>query len=71
MTRLPWRPAWHACLGRRSSNRNNAIVAMSKPVRLAVVGAGLIGKRHVQFIKSAPEAELVAIVDPSSEAKLV
>jgi predicted dehydrogenase len=44
---------------------------MSKPVRLAVLGAGLIGKRHVQLIKSAPEAELVAIVDPSSEAKLM
>jgi predicted dehydrogenase len=42
---------------------------MSKPVRLAVLGAGLIGKRHVKHIKSAPEAELLAIVDPSPEAK--
>jgi hypothetical protein len=42
---------------------------MSKPVRLAVLGAALMGKSHLQHIKSAPEAELLAIVDPSPEAK--
>ena len=42
---------------------------MSKPVRLAVLGAGLIGKRHIQHIRAEPEAELLAIVDPSPEAK--
>ena len=45
------------------------ICAMSKPVRLAVLGAGLIGKRHIQHIRAEPEAELLAIVDPSPEAK--
>jgi predicted dehydrogenase len=42
---------------------------MSKPVRLAVLGAGLIGKRHIQHIKAEPEAELLAIVDPAPEVK--
>jgi predicted dehydrogenase len=42
---------------------------MSEPVRLAVLGAGLIGKRHIQHIKAEPEAELFAIVDPFPEAK--
>jgi hypothetical protein len=32
------------------------MVAMSKPVRLAVLGAGLIGKRHLQHIQKAKEA---------------
>ena len=42
---------------------------MSKPVRLAVLGAGLIGKRHIQHIRAEPKAELLAIVDPAPEAK--
>jgi predicted dehydrogenase len=42
---------------------------MIGPVRLAVLGAGLIGKRHIQHVKAEPEAELLAIVDPSPEAK--
>jgi predicted dehydrogenase len=42
---------------------------MSEPVRLAVLGAGLIGKRHMHHIKAEPEAELFAIVDPFPEAK--
>lgn len=39
------------------------------PVRLAVVGAGLIGKRHVGHVLARPEAELAAIVDPAPAAK--
>jgi predicted dehydrogenase len=41
---------------------------MSAPVRLAVAGAGLIGKRHVAAIAQCPEADLVAIVDPMPAA---
>ncbi len=33
-------------------------------VRLAVVGAGVVGKRHIETIRSTASAELVAIVDP-------
>jgi len=36
---------------------------MSK-VRIAVAGAGLVGKRHVQELLVAPSAELAAIVEP-------
>ncbi|WP_332689070.1 Gfo/Idh/MocA family protein [Bosea sp. (in: a-proteobacteria)] len=39
-----------------------------KPVRLAVVGAGLIGNRHAQHIAAEPSVELAAIVDPSQTA---
>ncbi|MFO1047326.1 MAG: Gfo/Idh/MocA family oxidoreductase [Geminicoccaceae bacterium] len=43
---------------------------MSKaPVRLAVVGAGLIGRQHIRRVQSEPEAALVAIVDPTDGAR--
>jgi predicted dehydrogenase len=40
-----------------------------KPVKLVVLGAGLIGKRHVDHVLAEPDAELVAIVDPSPAAE--
>ena len=39
------------------------------PVAMAVVGAGLIGRRHIEHITAEPEAALAAIVDPAPEAK--
>jgi len=38
------------------------------PVRIAVVGAGLIGRRHVELIRASPSSRLAAIVDPDSGA---
>lgn len=35
------------------------------PVRLAVVGAGPIGRRHVQAITAEPTCEAAAVVDPA------
>lgn len=35
------------------------------PVRLAVIGAGLIGKRHAEHVAAEPRARLCAIVDPT------
>ena len=35
------------------------------PVKLAIVGAGLIGKRHAEHVAREPGALLSAIVDPS------
>ncbi len=39
------------------------------PVRLAVLGAGLIGKRHAAHIRAETETVLAAIVDPLPEAR--
>lgn len=44
---------------------------MTTPVRLAVLGAGLIGKRHIEQIVAAPESVLHAIVDPSPAGRIL
>ena len=44
---------------------------MTSKVRLAVLGAGLIGKRHIHHVLAEPMAELCAIVDPSDAGKAV
>lgn len=44
---------------------------MIEPVKLAVVGAGLIGRRHADHIAREPAARLVAIADPAPEARQI
>jgi predicted dehydrogenase len=44
---------------------------MERPVTLAVMGAGLIGKRHIEHILGEPSAELVAVVDPSDVGRVL
>jgi predicted dehydrogenase len=44
---------------------------MTGPVNLAVMGAGLIGRRHAEHIIEEPSAELAAIVDPSDAGRNV
>ncbi|MGQ3070218.1 MAG: Gfo/Idh/MocA family protein [Ferrovibrionaceae bacterium] len=39
-------------------------------MKLAVVGAGLIGRRHAEIIAGLPGATLAAIVDPAPEAEV-
>ena len=34
-------------------------------VRIAVVGAGLIGARHIDRIDGSPHAQLASVVDPA------
>jgi predicted dehydrogenase len=54
-------------LSSRAAKTGLKIIDM-KPIRLAVAGAGLIGKRHIDTITQCPEAELVGVVDPQSAA---
>ncbi len=35
------------------------------------MGAGLIGRRHIQHVCAEPEAELIAVVDPSEAGREV
>jgi predicted dehydrogenase len=39
--------------------------AHATPVKLAVMGAGLIGRRHIEHALAVPECVLSAIIDPS------
>lgn len=39
--------------------------ALSKPLNIAVVGAGLIGRRHVELVRASDECDLSALVDPT------
>lgn len=39
------------------------------PVRLAVIGAGRIGRQHVSAVRRSSKMDLVAIADPSDEAQ--
>lgn len=36
---------------------------MSK-IRIAVAGAGLIGRRHIELIQASSSCELAAVIDP-------
>ena len=42
---------------------------MSAPMRIAIAGAGLIGRRHVELIDAAPDCVLAGIADPSPAAR--
>ncbi|WP_279477526.1 Gfo/Idh/MocA family oxidoreductase [Aureimonas sp. SK2] len=41
------------------------------PARIAVMGAGLIGRRHIQHVRAEPETELAAVVDPTEAGRQV
>src|SRR3954449_1197117 len=41
---------------------------MTAPVRIAVAGAGLIGRRHIEEIAASSTAQLAAVVDPGPAA---
>jgi predicted dehydrogenase len=43
----------------------------SIPLRIAIVGTGLIGPRHAEAVLNEPDATLVAIVDPNPAAGAV
>lgn len=44
---------------------------MANRVKLAVLGAGLIGKRHIKHVMEEPAAELTAVVDPTPAGQAI
>ena len=42
---------------------------MDTPVKIAVIGAGLIGHRHVKHILEEPRCRLAGVIDPDPQAK--
>ena len=45
------------------------MVSQESPVRIAVIGAGLIGQRHIQHILDEPRCRLTGVVDPGPHAE--
>ena len=43
-------------------------ISSNQPLRIALVGAGLVGQRHAKVLQQLSDAELVAIVDTSDAA---
>jgi predicted dehydrogenase len=39
-----------------------------RPTRIAVIGAGLIGRKHLSILKDDPAFEVAGVADPSAEA---
>ena len=50
-----------------SINQRNRIIEMNTQIKIAVVGFGLIGKRHVDIIVRTPGIKLCGVVEPSKE----
>jgi predicted dehydrogenase len=44
-------------------------MSSSQTVNIAVVGAGLIGRRHIQHVREEPLTTLAAVVEPSPAGK--
>jgi predicted dehydrogenase len=42
---------------------------MSQPLRMAVIGAGHLGRIHAQLVQQLPDVELIGIADPLPEAR--
>lgn len=43
---------------------------MKGPLRVAVIGAGVMGRHHANVYRALPEAELVAVVEPNETRRL-
>ena len=44
---------------------------MKAKVSIAVAGAGLIGRRHIEHIQKSPGCTLTGVADPSPQAKVL
>lgn len=54
--------------GRRPEHARQGVGETDAPVPLLVMGAGLIGRRHIELIERCPQAVLTAVVDPAPAA---
>ncbi|MBJ7547018.1 gfo/Idh/MocA family oxidoreductase, partial [Pseudomonas sp. OA3] len=41
---------------------------MTSPLRIALIGAGVMGRQHHQHLQNLTEAQLCAIADPGPQA---
>lgn len=46
-------------------------IEVNPPVAIAIIGAGVIGKKHAQAISDSPNIKLAAIVDPTPSGRVL
>lgn len=44
---------------------------MNDPLRIGLIGAGIIGRKHALYLKASPDCRLAAVADPSPNAEVV
>ncbi|MGI9421134.1 MAG: Gfo/Idh/MocA family protein [Geminicoccaceae bacterium] len=44
---------------------------MNGPLRIGLIGAGMIGRKHAAYLKASPDCDLVAVADPSPQTAAV
>ena len=44
---------------------------MTSQLRIAVIGAGAMGRDHIRYIQDDPDAALAAVADPMPSAEAV
>jgi len=37
---------------------------LNAPLRIALIGAGIMGRQHYQHLRNVPQAQLCAVADP-------
>lgn len=42
---------------------------MNSPLRIALIGAGIMGRQHLQHLSNVPRAQLCAVADPGPQAE--
>ncbi|AVD83138.1 gfo/Idh/MocA family oxidoreductase [Pseudomonas sp. SWI6] len=42
---------------------------MNAPLRIALIGAGIMGRQHYQHLRNVPQAQLCAVADPGPQAE--
>ncbi|MDH3663927.1 MAG: Gfo/Idh/MocA family oxidoreductase, partial [Alphaproteobacteria bacterium] len=44
---------------------------MSDPLRIGLIGAGVIGRKHALYLQASPDCRLAGVADPSPDAEVV
>jgi len=52
----------------RQAHNHKRIAALNQQLRLALIGAGVMGHQRYQHLRSLPQAQLCAVADPGPQA---
>lgn len=52
----------------RQPHNHKRIAALNQPLRIALIGAGVMGRQHYQHLQGLAQAQLCAVADPGPQA---